>query len=96
VIQEAAEEPAKTWHDLVKLKPRFFTPREIANLHRFPSSFEFPEDTTMIQRYRLLGNSLNVEIVAALLTYLLQEPEEQEATSTSATCATTSESATNA
>ncbi|XP_040208399.1 tRNA (cytosine(38)-C(5))-methyltransferase [Rana temporaria] len=57
---------------LSTLKLRYFTPREIANLHGFPADFGFPEKITSKQRYRLLGNSLNVHIVAGLITLLLQ------------------------
>lgn len=55
---------------LSTLKLRYFTPREIANLQGFPPEFEFPEKITVKQRYRLLGNSLNVHVVAKLLTVL--------------------------
>ncbi|KAM4689827.1 tRNA (cytosine(38)-C(5))-methyltransferase [Discoglossus pictus] len=57
---------------LSTLKMRYFTPREIANLQGFPSKFDFPEKITTKQRYRLLGNSLNVHIVSKLITILLQ------------------------
>eukprot|EP01134_Creolimax_fragrantissima_P003860 CFRG3860T1 len=52
---------------------RFFSPREIARLHCFPESFVFPSTTTTNSAYRLLGNSLNVRVVARLLTYLFDE-----------------------
>ncbi|KAJ3200689.1 spindle assembly checkpoint kinase, partial [Entophlyctis luteolus] len=53
---------------------RLFSPTEVARLHGFPvpgqdetddqkavgTQFRFPADTTLIQRYRVLGNSLNV------------------------------------
>lgn len=57
---------------LSTLKLRYFTPREIANLHGFPAAFGFPDKITTKQRYRLLGNSLNVHIVAKLIVLLLQ------------------------
>nr|XP_048317008.1 tRNA (cytosine(38)-C(5))-methyltransferase isoform X4 [Myodes glareolus] len=57
---------------LSTLKLRYFTPREIANLQGFPPEFEFPEKITVKQRYRLLGNSLNVHVVAKLLTVLCE------------------------
>ncbi|XP_063777596.1 tRNA (cytosine(38)-C(5))-methyltransferase isoform X2 [Pseudophryne corroboree] len=57
---------------LSTLKLRYFTPREIANLHGFPPEFGFPDKITIKQQYRLLGNSLNVHIVAKLITLLLQ------------------------
>ncbi|NXA71862.1 TRDMT methyltransferase, partial [Thryothorus ludovicianus] len=57
---------------LSTLKLRYFTPREIANLHGFPSEFGFPEKVTVKQCYRLLGNSLNVHVVAKLISILLE------------------------
>jgi site-specific DNA-cytosine methylase len=56
---------------------RYFTPREIARLHSFPDSFDFPADVTLRQRYACLGNSLSVLVVAELLSYLLfGEPQQ--------------------
>lgn len=49
---------------------RFFAPKEIANLHLFPSDFQFPEELSVRQQYAVLGNSLNVFVVAALLENL--------------------------
>lgn len=63
------EEALLQW--LQQLHLRYFTPREVANLHSFPSSFSFPPHVTMKQQYALLGNSLSVAVVADLLTYLL-------------------------
>ena len=54
------------------LQLRYFTPREVANLHSFPDSFSFPTHVTRRQQYALLGNSLSVEVVADLLTYMLK------------------------
>ncbi|KAI3822429.1 hypothetical protein L1987_10019 [Smallanthus sonchifolius] len=53
---------------------RYFTPREVANLHSFPMEFGFPEHVTLRQRYALLGNSLSVAVVAPLLHYLFSDP----------------------
>ncbi|KAJ1731313.1 hypothetical protein LPJ61_002597 [Coemansia biformis] len=50
---------------------RYFTPREVANLMGFPASLSFPSATSAKQRYRLLGNSLSVSVVAVLADYLL-------------------------
>ncbi|XP_037746717.1 tRNA (cytosine(38)-C(5))-methyltransferase isoform X4 [Chelonia mydas] len=55
---------------LSTLKLRYFTPREIENLHGFSPEFGFPDKITMKQRYRLLGNSLNVHVVAKLISLL--------------------------
>lgn len=59
---------------LKELGLRYFTPREVANLHSFPTEFQFPEYTSLRQRYALLGNSLSVAVVAPLLSYLFSEP----------------------
>nr|XP_034985863.1 tRNA (cytosine(38)-C(5))-methyltransferase isoform X1 [Zootoca vivipara] len=56
---------------LLTLKLRYFTPREIANLQGFPPEFGFPDKVTTKQRYRLLGNSLNVQVVAKLISILV-------------------------
>ncbi|KAK9105002.1 hypothetical protein Scep_021846 [Stephania cephalantha] len=56
---------------------RYFTPREVANLHSFPESFQFPEHISLRQRYALLGNSLSVAVVGPLLHYLFTETSLQ-------------------
>ncbi|KAJ3069914.1 C-5 cytosine-specific DNA methylase [Podochytrium sp. JEL0797] len=64
---------------------RFFSPTEVARLHGFPvpgsdfcakeagekeyKTFTFPATTTLIQRYRVLGNSLSVVVVGELLKH---------------------------
>ncbi|PRQ26809.1 putative tRNA (cytosine(38)-C(5))-methyltransferase [Rosa chinensis] len=52
---------------------RYFTPREVANLHSLPESFQFPQQISLRQRYALLGNSLSISVVAPLLQYLFAE-----------------------
>lgn len=59
---------------LKELGLRYFTPREVANLHSFPEDFHFPQHITLKQKYALLGNSLSVAVVAPLLRYLFTEP----------------------
>jgi len=59
---------------LKSLGLRYFTPREVSNLMCFPASsqdFEFPEETTCKQKYRLLGNSVNVFVIATLMKTFL-------------------------
>ncbi|NXI44813.1 TRDMT methyltransferase, partial [Galbula dea] len=68
-IEELPEE--EKLMKLSTLKLRYFTPREIANLHGFPPEFGFPDKLTVKQCYRLLGNSLNVRLVAKLISILL-------------------------
>ena len=55
--------------ELRKLKLRYFSPEEIALLMGFPPEFSFPEGDKLsrLQKYRLLGNSLNVKIVSMLI-----------------------------
>jgi len=55
---------------LRQVKLRYFTPREVARLMSFPEDFEFPAETTNRQKYRLLGNSINVRVVGELLKLL--------------------------
>ncbi|KAL3819078.1 hypothetical protein ACJIZ3_004983 [Penstemon smallii] len=55
---------------LLELRLRYFSPREVANLHSFPADFQFPQDVSLRQSYALLGNSLSVGVVAPLLRYL--------------------------
>ncbi|NXP06225.1 TRDMT methyltransferase, partial [Thinocorus orbignyianus] len=68
-IEELPEE--EKLMKLSTLRLRYFTPREITNLHGFPLEFGFPDKVTVKQRYRLLGNSLNVHVVAKLISLLL-------------------------
>ena len=51
---------------------RFLAPKEIANLHCFPLTYQFPDQLTSRQAYALLGNSLNVFVVAVLLENLFE------------------------
>ncbi|CAK9020278.1 unnamed protein product [Durusdinium trenchii] len=52
---------------------RYFTPLELLQIHGFPKSFHFPETVTEHQRYKLIGDSISVDVVAELLRYLLFE-----------------------
>ncbi|XP_022221304.2 LOW QUALITY PROTEIN: tRNA (cytosine(38)-C(5))-methyltransferase [Drosophila obscura] len=55
---------------LRQIKLRYFTPREVARLMSFPEEFGFPPETTNRQKYRLLGNSINVKVVGELIKLL--------------------------
>ena len=71
----------KTEENKTKTHPprvRYFSPREVANIHSFPATFAFPERTTKTQRFALLGNSLSVACVAPLLEYLLNDSEDEQ------------------
>eukprot|EP01124_Arcella_intermedia_P017793 TRINITY_DN246_c0_g2_i3.p1 TRINITY_DN246_c0_g2~~TRINITY_DN246_c0_g2_i3.p1 ORF type:complete len:361 (+),score=63.37 TRINITY_DN246_c0_g2_i3:89-1084(+) len=69
-------EDSKGTDIIEKLELRFFTPREIANLHGFPADFTFGS-LTKKQQYQLLGNSLNCVVVGNLLQYLLQNQDSK-------------------
>ncbi|KAK7080674.1 tRNA (cytosine-5-)-methyltransferase [Halocaridina rubra] len=58
---------------LKKLKLRYFTPDEIAKLMCFPSWFTLPQSLTVRQKYRVLGNSINILVVTSLLLILCEE-----------------------
>ncbi|GFR68800.1 tRNA (Cytosine-5-)-methyltransferase [Elysia marginata] len=70
-LQNSREWQEKELSLLRRLRLRYFTPREVANLLCFPSSFTFPEDVTKIQKYRVLGNSLNVHVVSELIKLMV-------------------------
>jgi len=55
------------------LQLRYFTPREVANLMGFPMNFSFPDSMSNKTKYRLLGNSLNIKVVAMLYRILMRE-----------------------
>lgn len=66
------ENPEQYLNILKELKLRFFTPREVSRLMGFPSELEFPDNITIKQRYKVLGNSLNVTVVGLLIYVLLK------------------------
>jgi tRNA (cytosine38-C5)-methyltransferase len=55
---------------------RRFTPKELLALFGFPSHYEFPSDLNLEQQYKLIGNSINVIVVAELVKELLFGDEE--------------------
>ena len=67
---KALEPHEKSLAALQSLRPRYFTPREVARLHGFPEAFTFPGAISPKKRYELLGNSLSVQVVAALLRHI--------------------------
>ncbi|EGF84364.1 hypothetical protein BATDEDRAFT_29368 [Batrachochytrium dendrobatidis JAM81] len=79
---EAAREGKSKWWDelsktrpcpLVELKLRYFSSSEMGRLHGFPKEqLKFPESTTQIQRFKLIGNSLHVDIVRMLIEYMME------------------------
>ena len=64
---------------LETLKLRYFSPKEVSNLLGFPQTFTFPssmmkqDNTNPRLCFRLLGNSLNVTVVALLTAILFKD-----------------------
>ncbi|XP_050666612.1 tRNA (cytosine(38)-C(5))-methyltransferase [Leptidea sinapis] len=56
--------------NLRSLKLRLFTPKEVLAIMAFPNDYEFPDNITNKQCYRLLGNSVNVKVISELLKIL--------------------------
>lgn len=54
-------------------KIRFFTPREVANLMGFPNEFLISDEISLKAKYKLLGNSINVECASRVLDFLFSE-----------------------
>jgi tRNA (cytosine38-C5)-methyltransferase len=61
----------KLTNDIVSLNPRFFSPKEVANL--MGMELKWPENLTTRQKYMLLGNSVSVDVVGELITVLLRD-----------------------
>lgn len=60
---------------LSDLRLRFFSSKEVSRLMCFPDDFDFPKHITDRQKYKLLGNSVNVHVVSRLILLLCNENE---------------------
>lgn len=58
---------------LYKGSLRRFTPSEIAAIFGFPKSMKFPQHLSLQNKYKLIGNSVNVSVISILLQYLLHD-----------------------
>ncbi|GJJ71332.1 tRNA (cytosine38-C5)-methyltransferase [Entomortierella parvispora] len=77
--KEAEENNANALELLRSLGLRYFTEFEVAKLMGFPyaeGKFSFPKSTSLKQRYRVLGNSINVKVVSQLIRYLLTSKDD--------------------
>ncbi|KAH8548625.1 S-adenosyl-L-methionine-dependent methyltransferase [Umbelopsis sp. PMI_123] len=72
------QDQQKVLTSLHTLQLRYFSPREVGNLMGFPTTFGFPETMSLKQKYRTLGNSINVLVVAELMKYLIKEGSNME------------------
>ncbi|XP_043192205.1 tRNA (cytosine(38)-C(5))-methyltransferase-like isoform X2 [Amphibalanus amphitrite] len=74
------------------LQLRWFSPQEAARLMCYPEWFSFPAELTDRQRYKLVGNSVNVRTVAALMLVLMDgesgqsEGESEESAQAGGAC----------
>lgn len=70
-LLDSPEEAAKV------LSLRMFSPDEVARLHHFPigKEFTFPPTLSTQQRWKVIGNSMNVFVVGSLLKRLFTERE---------------------
>ncbi|CAM9516284.1 unnamed protein product, partial [Sphacelaria rigidula] len=78
--RRASDEALGRFPDGLHLGPggrelRWFSDREMLRLHGFPETYGFPPDVTIRQRWGLVGNSVNVDVVALLLSRLLFRDE---------------------
>ncbi|EIW86233.1 S-adenosyl-L-methionine-dependent methyltransferase [Coniophora puteana RWD-64-598 SS2] len=82
-LQRAGD--SSTLDVLRPLRLRYFTPTELLRLFRIigPRSndngedqeFKWPENISLKTKYRLIGNSVNVEVVRRLIDYMYLEPD---------------------
>ncbi|KAI8829491.1 S-adenosyl-L-methionine-dependent methyltransferase [Chytridium lagenaria] len=84
VKRELDEKRGKWWEGggvcpLEVLKARQFSWKEVAALQGFPADFGFPDEVNLGQRWKLLGNSLNVKIVEMLVRYLFEGESKEGA-----------------
>jgi len=84
--QAHAKGNAEATRILDPLRLRYFTPSELLRLFHFdtlldsvqhpdsgPQSLLWPEGISTKTKYRLIGNSINVKIVTALIDFLFEE-----------------------
>lgn len=76
--QRSGDEQAVRLLDCLRL--RYFTPPELLRLFHIadpftdtPYDFIWPPDVSLKSKYRLIGNSVNVEVIRRLINYLLIE-----------------------
>jgi site-specific DNA-cytosine methylase len=54
-------------------KFRYFAPKELLSIFGFPPSFTFPRHLTNRKCFEMIGNSVNVTVVARIVEYLLYD-----------------------
>jgi hypothetical protein len=62
---------AEDMSSLHSRKIRLFSPKELLRIFGFPDSFNFPPSMELQHRYRLIGQSINVLVVRAIMHAVL-------------------------
>lgn len=75
-VRDHGNDSGRQMQLLSDLKLRFFSPKEVCRLMCFPEDFQFPKHIMDKQKYRLLGNSINVHVVSRLIRLLCIENED--------------------
>ena len=59
--------------DMTKLSGKLhkFTPRELLNIFGYRDGFDFPDNISLEHQYKLIGNSVNVEMISKVVEVLL-------------------------
>lgn len=70
-LKKEKSNPAEMLDLLKSMELRYFTAQEISKLMCFPEEFTFPNYLSDKQKYRLLGNSINVHVVSILIRILV-------------------------
>lgn len=76
-LQAQAKEDPSAVQILDSLQLRYFSPTELLRLFGFQrrdseDDFKWPSELSSKSKYRLIGNSVNVDVVAKLVQFLLQ------------------------
>ncbi|KAG7155362.1 tRNA (cytosine(38)-C(5))-methyltransferase-like isoform X2 [Homarus americanus] len=71
-VQLLAADDSHRLELLRELQLRYFTPEEVTKLMCFPDWYDLPQSITNKQKYKVLGNSVNVLVVTSLLLMLAE------------------------
>lgn len=78
-LRAQSEDDPSAAQILDPLQLRYFSPTELLRLFGFQRKegedhFKWPVEMSSKSKYRLIGNSVNVDVVAHLIRFLLQQP----------------------
>jgi tRNA (cytosine38-C5)-methyltransferase len=58
-------------------KLRRFSPYELLGIFGFPNTFKFPDEISLEHRFKLIGNSVNVTVIAHVASFLLKNVNDE-------------------